>query len=78
MLRLMSDEESIFIQQVLMIKGLFVKELESEGKVTLERLFQSLISFICISRTTVGNTFIFWIRISFFWNYFSGTVSLIL
>ena len=74
----MSDEESIFIQQVLMIKGLFVKELESEGKVTLERLFQSLISFICISRTTVGNTLIFWIRISFFWNYFSGTVSLIL
>ena len=49
MLRLMSDEESIFIQQVLMIKGLFVKELESEGTVTLERLFQSLISFICIS-----------------------------
>ena len=55
----MSDEESIFIQQVLMIKGLFVKELESEGKVTLEKLFQTLISFICISRTTVGNTFIF-------------------
>ena len=68
MLRIMSDEESIFRKQVLMIKSLFVKT----GKVTIENF-----PYLHIPHDSWKHIS-FLDGISFFWNYFSGTVSFIL